>query len=147
MKLNVRTVSDLVSWVDIYDGARAQTRWVNPRKQDEVEKASMPEHLRGWLSYEEAREDPDMAAAAQAPVYIEKLEKFTPDILRAIGVDLEEDPPTDEHGFVIFDAEMIVDVWLHANRNQFRKKIKQHNQAMQVEQYEQKKKPRSSAGG
>lgn len=143
-RLKVAKRSRDAATVEILDGFIVTTPFLTKVEQEGINRRSKPA---AQQDNPLAREDPDLAAKAYADAYVLDWTGLTPDIIRALGIVLEEDPPTDDKGFIAYDQELSRDLWRHAFSGLYAYKITEASNEIQRQQYEQKKTQRSSVAG
>lgn len=92
----------------------------------------------GLAGDDETEERTRQQSRKLADLYIDGWTGLTPGVIRALGVDLEEDPATDKDGFVPYDRETAGDLWFEALPARFSTRILQASNSL-LEELEREK--------
>lgn len=130
MRLHVKRESTLVMPLTILDEFIVQVRRLTSRQtQDLFTRCQRPNVLRGTGQPETVLDD-ELWLRHAPDAYVAGWSGLTASVLRGLGVDLEEDPPTNGDGCIPWDAELARDVWREAQAIRFSVPIVQFSRDM-----------------
>jgi hypothetical protein len=119
MRLKVREVSDLVMPYGVLDGFEVDVRRLTQHQSNDLAKMCSRPVLDPVTRAMVDKLNEDLWAAEAPKRYIADWRGLTASIIRRLGVDLEEDPPAGDDGFIPFDVELATDLWKYAHGDKF----------------------------